>query len=310
VADAQRGLLIAVALVLAAVSGSSAQAGRALADCQLTAALQLDRGCGAVLLHPRVLVYPAHCRGPFEQAGGRAIERCQSYPDGSLFGTDIAFCVLRGPADELPIIAPALGCEVEHVTEGQDAWFAGQKQLRRGVVLEVSDEISVAGPGFGVCPGDSGGPLFVEVPDGDQSALRVAGILSASSQEECAEAMAYFTPLWPFIAWIEAESGFDLSPCGEPDGSWNPGAACQSRSSELLDADACDVESAAFASATCGAAAVQNGTPSDGAKGQNTASCQSVLVTRTVQTHATFCLMCLGLCAAVALRRRARASKI
>ena len=28
------------------------------------------------------------------------------------------------------------------------------------------------------------------------------------------------------VAWIEQESGFDVSPCHDPDGTWNPGPDC------------------------------------------------------------------------------------
>ena len=257
--------------------------------CQLTSVVQLDHGCSAVLIHPRVLLYPAHCHGPFEHARAGdvqlPIERCQSYPDGTLFGSDLGFCVLREPAHDLALIAPALGCEVDAVTPGAAAWLVGfgtgQKQITQGTVERVDEEIAVAGAGFGACTGDSGGPLLIEVDDGEQRALRVAGILSASSQAECGESTGYFTPLWPFLSWLETESGFDLSACGDPEGSWDPSPECLSYSRALLEPDSCDNAQTTFVSAACGAAhsateaAVQVHALDTSAGKQNAATCQN-----------------------------------
>lgn len=312
---------LARAVCLAAVLGRSALVSADELDaCQFSNVLQLDQGCSAFLIHPQVLVYPAHCGGPFEFASAGlerlAIARCQSYPDGGLFGSDLGFCVLREPARELAIIAPALGCEVAAVTPGRAAWVvgfgatpaqpAGTKHISQGAVQSVNEEITVSGPGFGVCEGDSGGPLVIEIEDGNQRALRVTGILSASSSQECREASAYFTPLWPFIAWIEAQSGFDMSPCGKPDGTWSPSEDCRSYAAALLDPGVCDAEQRPFVSSTCGPAAVQTNTPKRAAISQNTASCQSVSVAHRVRTLGPFGLFCLCFAAAYAFKISAR----
>lgn len=305
----------------AAVLGHSALASaEALDACQLSSVVQLDQGCSALLIHPQVLLYPAHCGGPFESASARAerleIERCQSYPDGGLFGSDLGFCVLSEPAAEAAIIAPALGCEVAAIAPGREAWLvgfgatpgqaAGMKHIQKGRVQSVEEEIAVAGPGFRACPGDSGGPLLVETEDGNQRALRVAGILSASSAQGCDEATAYFTPLWPFIAWIEAESGFDISPCGQPDGAWSPGEPCRSYNASLLDPGTCDEEQRPFASGTCGPAAMQIDTPKRAAISQNIASCQSVSVADRTRGPGHFGLICWCIAALFARKISAR----
>jgi hypothetical protein len=296
---------------------------RPLAACQVSGVVQLDAGCSAVLVHPRVLLYPAHCGGPFESASAGdqrlAIERCQSYPDGGLFGSDLGFCVLREPAPELSIVAPALGCEAQAITPGRHGWVVGfgatdtqptgDKHVRQAQVQAVTEEISVSGPGFGACKGDSGGPLLIDIEDGAERALRVAGLLSASSQEACVESTAYFTPLWPFVAWVEAESGFDLSPCGEADGAWDPSSDCRSFSAALLDSELCDIAQRQIASSTCGPAAARDRAPSYLTKQQKVASCQSVFARGLVRTSGPLALTIAALCAA-ALRARARRNQI
>jgi len=279
---------------------------RADAACEVPNVVRLDAVCSAVLVHPRVLVYSAHCGTElgYASAGGErlALERCQSYPDGGLFGNDLAFCVLREAVLGVAIVAPALGCEVQAVAPGRSGWLVGfggegGQHIRRGQLQAVSEEISVAGPGFAACPGDSGGPLLVEVDDG----LRVAGVLSASSEEQCVEGTAFFTPLWPFIPWLEEQSGFDLSPCGGTDGSWHPSADCQSSSAALLD---CDTAHARYPSSTCGAAAAQDASPSYVTKQQNSTSCQSVSGRPPAITPRALGLTLSVLCAFVARSRR------
>lgn len=277
------------------------------AGCEVPNVVQLDAVCSAVLVHPRVLVYAAHCGTDLESAsaGGAqlAIERCQSYPDGGLFGNDLAFCVLRDAALGVAIVAPALGCEVQAVAPGRSGWLVGfggeggGQHIRRGQLQAVTEEISVAGPGFAACRGDSGGPLLVQVDDG----LRVAGVLSASAEEECVEGTAFFTPLWPLLPWLEEQSGFDLSPCGGADGSWHPSADCQSSSAALLD---CDTAHARSPSSTCGPAAAQDASPSYLTEPQNIASCQSVSGQPRAITPRALGLTLALLCAFVARSRR------
>lgn len=260
---------------LAAAARAPLALGPELPDCQLSGVVRLDEACSAVLVHPRVVLYPAHCRGPLSRAhAGQdafAIERCMSYPDGTLFGTDIGVCVLSEPVRGRSMIAPALGCERDAIVAGASAWVvgygatktepAGVKHLSHAVVQEVGDEIVVAGPSFGACAGDSGGPLFVAIDDRGRPALRLAGIVSASSREDCGVGTAYVTPVWPFVAWIEAETGLDVSPCGEPDGVWRPSADCLSYSAADLESGSCDAHWPSLPSGSCGMPAV-SGSPS------------------------------------------------
>ena len=94
--------------------------------------------------------------------------------------------------------------------------------------------------------GDSGGPLFVRAADGT---LRVVGIaqsiasiplntgvsLSKSAALRCEEGktvnFVYFTPLPSHLAWLEASSGVDVTPCFDlvPGEGWVYSPGCSAR---------------------------------------------------------------------------------
>jgi len=73
--------------------------------------------------------------------------------------------------------------------------------------------------------GDSGGPLFVQMPDGT---WRLIGEDSGSPDivaGSTAPRISTYTSVPYHVAWAEKVSGFDLTPCHDANG-WNPTAAC------------------------------------------------------------------------------------
>lgn len=71
------------------------------------------------------------------------------------------------------------------------------------------------------CLGDSGGPAFVRSPAGTWHAL---GVLTHGP--ECGQGPVLYRALFDRIGWLEQETGYDLSPCHDAEGAWDPGAAC------------------------------------------------------------------------------------
>jgi hypothetical protein len=207
--------------------------------------VQLDDSCTGVLLAPSLVVFSAHC-GPFvavARANGQevATKRCAVYPKGMPGGTDMAYCVLEHGFEGVELVGPALGCEVDAIVEGapitlvgygygEEQGSFGTLRVATSQVMAVSSEVMVRSEVVGTCAGDSGGPAFIEVPDSGGSSLRLVGVLSGSESTTCEAGPSYYTPLWPFVGWLEAESGVDISPCGTADGTWSPTSTCLSAS--------------------------------------------------------------------------------
>jgi hypothetical protein len=100
---------------------------------------------------------------------------------------------------------------------------------RIDAVSGVTDAFRVRGDDFGTCDGDSGGPAHLAIDDGEQVAWRVAGILSGSTSDSCSAADAWYTPIHPYLSWIEAISKIDVTPCGDAvSGQWAPNPDCVS----------------------------------------------------------------------------------
>ncbi|MEE9382780.1 MAG: trypsin-like serine protease [Nannocystaceae bacterium] len=210
-------------------------------------------GCSATLIHPRVIIYAAHCGdtpaivrfgerysgGPGRQA---AIEHCEVNPAYQTApGTDQAFCVLveRHAQKDIPIVPAVMGCEAEELLKvgaevalvgfGQDENGAsGVKRKVRTMINSVSSEVSMGGDGMSSCFGDSGGPAYVMHPDGS---WRVFGITSYGVAEECG-GQAFYSVMHLGMPWIEGRLleayDIDITPCFDTDGTWNPGPDCGS----------------------------------------------------------------------------------
>lgn len=88
--------------------------------------------------------------------------------------------------------------------------------------IPASGEAFVGGGGKDSCQGDSGGPVFVQADDGS---WRVFGITSYGGA--CGGG-GYYSMMHNGIAWFESQTGYDLTPCHDADGTWNPGPDCGS----------------------------------------------------------------------------------
>jgi MYXO-CTERM domain-containing protein len=227
--------------------------------------------CTGTLVHPEVVIYAAHC--------GTANKRIR-FGEGSLSATsehevpaafckgyaemDHAFCVLSTPVTEIPITPPVMGCEADLLYPGQEVAIAGfgksctgPSGTKRWAMTTVHDgpddqaRIYVGGGGVGPWSGDSGGPAFLHHPDGTWHAF---GILSAGSA--CGEPALYGL-MHPIMEWFESESGIDITPCHDADGTWNPTPQCVGFATDPLAEglewdDWCSGAPRSGPSATCG----------------------------------------------------------
>lgn len=220
----------------------------------------LDVGCSGVLVHPRVVLYAAHCgvdvtsvwtgeeldldrsHESVEVVGSNGtelgVERCGAYPNASVFSdNDLAYCILRVPllVPVAPIIA---GCERERIDFDQDAILVGYgfDALAGGVSGKkryVEAPIAVTGESFqigdadrGTCAGDSGGPAFIRLPtsDPDAEGFRLLGVLSSGEVGACGSGS--YVDVARFVDWLEEELQLDLTPCTDSIGTWNPSPRC------------------------------------------------------------------------------------
>ncbi len=216
-------------------------------ECGFAPAVAQMTECTGTLVHPRVVVYARHCGADqtvefTHQAGlGRkaSIDYCRVHPDDSTLETDWAYCVLNEPIDDIPIIPAGFGCEIEaHVQLEQKVTLCGfgaideqdtqdgRKRFGESVIVAIYGARSIdTGPynGVSACPGDSGGPLLVQLPDGS---WRTFGIASHGNGV-CGEGGANgYAKMAGAVTWIEEDSGIDITPCFDREGHWLPTASC------------------------------------------------------------------------------------
>jgi hypothetical protein len=209
-------------------------------------------GCTGSLVHPRMVVLAAHCvaflppddvrLGDDFQDPQRtiAVEGCIGHPqwgqgmpgDGQ---HDIAICELAEPIEDVPIVPILMGCEAEMLQPGASTTLVGFGEAddglgmgpKREVVTEIQqvgvDAILLGDNVHAGCYGDSGGPAYLELPDGT---WRVFGATSGATTMAGCPQTGVWTLIHPHVPWIEETSGIDITPCHDADGTWNPSEGC------------------------------------------------------------------------------------
>jgi hypothetical protein len=226
--------------------------GMLAAACQWPTAVTIHT-CTATLVHPKVVTLAAHCLegvdfpnevlfGEDESRPARRVpvETCKAYPDFVLGRSDIAYCTLASEVLDVPATPIIMGCETDYLktgnsltlvgfghTSAKEGGTTGQKRWAEVTIRRAGSTGQSIEVGMGTatsCAGDSGGPLYAKLSDGTFRAVGAAS-LTRLVDDECVPP-AIYTLLYKFVGWMETDSGLDLTPCHDADGTWNPGRAC------------------------------------------------------------------------------------
>jgi hypothetical protein len=165
-----------------------------------------------------------------------------AWGEDSWSGVDLGYCVLAEDVPMPPIVPPMMpagcerdwlahevyetgnhalatavgtGCGIHQQYVGQDCEdgtkrFSGQQLVRQTSHLGSSTKLELQRDFFddpddtGIRSGDSGGPVFVRLPD---DTLRLVGVLHGTSGD-----VAYAEAVPPYLQWIEDSSGIDVTP--------------------------------------------------------------------------------------------------